>query len=99
MRMVLKIVIKCSLAAFSVTLMLLALVYTGQARDAREAAPRFIGQGAPDVSYLQDYTSTRQEMVFGFLREHFPQLKLPEAPAEPVPPSSLKALETRTRRD
>lgn len=97
--MIVKILIKSCLAAASFTLMLLALVYTTQARDAREAAPRFIGQDQPDVPFLEDYSATRQEMLLGFLREHFPQLALPEPEQDPVAPSSLQALKARTQRN
>ena len=94
--MFLKIILRCCLAAASFTLMLVALVFTTQARDARQSAPQLIGQERQEVSFLQEFTTTRQEMVFSFLREQFPQLDLPEAEPDPL---SLQALRARTERN
>lgn len=88
--------IKGFTTAFSLTLMLLAIVYTEQTRMAREAAPKRIGEERVQVDFLVEYTQTRQELLLGFLREKFPDLKLPEPEATPVNSLSLQALQDRT---
>jgi len=82
--------------AFSLTLMLLAIVYTEQTRVARNEAPKRIGEERVQEDFLVEYAATRQELLIGFLREKFPNLNLPEAAAEPVNSLSLQALQDRT---
>ena len=88
--------IKGFTTAFSLTLMLLAIVYTEQTRTDREAAPKRIGETRVQEDFLVEYTQTRQEILLGFLREKFPDLNLPEPEAEPVNSLSLEALRNRT---
>jgi hypothetical protein len=63
--------------AFSLTLMLLAIVYTEQTRMARDNAPKRIGEERVQTDFLVEYAETRQELLLGFLREKFPNLDLP----------------------
>lgn len=88
--------LKSFATAFSLTLMLLAIVYTEQTRSAREDTPRRIGEDFVQDDFLVDYAETRQELLMGFLRDKFPSLNLPEPEAEPVNSLSLKALQNRT---
>lgn len=81
--------------AFSLTLMLLAIVYTEQTRVAREAAPKRIGEQRIQEDFLVEYAETRQELLMGFLRENVPSLNLPEPEAKPVNSLSLEALRNR----
>ncbi|MEP5758177.1 MAG: hypothetical protein ABJ327_02475 [Litoreibacter sp.] len=66
------------ITAFSLTLMLLTIVYTEQIRIAREKAPKRIGEETVQIDFLTEYAHTRQELLIGFLRERFPELDLPE---------------------
>ena len=77
--------------------MLLAIVYTIQVRDAREAAPKRIGEVQTETPFLVDYGRSRQEMLIGFLSKNFPSLNLPEPEAPPVNSLSLKALQERNQ--
>jgi hypothetical protein len=81
--------------AFSLTLMLLAIVYTEQTRTTREAAPTRIGETRVQDDFLVEYAEMRQELLMGFLREKFPSLDLPEPEAAPVNSLSLEALHQR----
>ena len=81
--------------AFSLTLMLLAIVYTEQTRTTRDATPTRIGERVAHDDFLVEYAEMRQELLMGFLREKFPSLDLPEPEAEPVNSLSLEALQTR----
>jgi hypothetical protein len=92
----LRIILKSVLATLSLTLMLLAVVYTAQSREQRENAPKRIGETRTQAPFLVDYAATRQQLLMGYLRETFPALNLPEAEAPPEDPLSLKALHART---
>lgn len=91
--------IKGFTTAFSLTLMLLAIVYTEQTRVDRNSAPKRIGEERVQEDFLIEYAETRQELIVGFLRENFPSLDLPEAEAEPVNSLSLEALRNRASTD
>lgn len=88
-------IFKGTATAFSLTLMLLAIVYTEQSRVARDTAPTRIGETYVAAPFLKDYADTRQELIIGFLRERFPALGLPEPEAGPVNSLSLEALHAR----
>ncbi len=94
-----KTIFKSLLAAVSVTLMLLAVVYTAQTRDARAHTPRQIGETRAEEPFLVEYAQTRKELMMGFVRERFPSLNLPEPEAEPEGELSLKALHSRAYQD
>jgi hypothetical protein len=95
----LKTILKSLLATVSVTLMLLALVYTAQSRDARAHTPTQIGETRAEQPFLVEYAETRSELLMGFVREKFPNLNLPEPEAEAEGQLSLKALHTRAMTD
>ncbi len=76
-------------------MMMLAAVYTVQSRDAKSSEPRWIGDSYEEKPFLLEYAATRQELLMGVLREHFPELNLPQPEAEPVNPLSLQALKSR----
>ncbi len=97
MYQVIRILFKCAIATFSITMMLLALSYTVQSRETREKTPTQIGQGTTEKPFLVEFTETRQELIIGYLRETFPTLHLPEPKAEPVNPLGLQALQERAR--
>ncbi|MEM9583511.1 MAG: hypothetical protein AAGA08_10390 [Pseudomonadota bacterium] len=88
-------IFKSILAALSLTMMMLAAVYTVQARDAKSAEPRWIGDSYEEKPFLLDYAETRKELLMALLRERFPSLNLPEPEAEPINPLSLEALKSR----
>ncbi len=92
-------IIKSILATVSVMLMLLAVVYTAQSRDARAHTPRQIGETRSEQPFLIEYAETRKELLMSFVRERFPDLGLPEPEAEPENKLSLKALHTRAMTD
>lgn len=91
-----RIIFKSVLATISVTLMLLAVVYTVQSREQRANAPKRIGETRTQQPFLVEYASTRKELLMGYLRQTFPDLNLPEAEAPPEDTLSLKALHERT---
>ena len=91
-----RILLKCVIATFSVTMMLLAWSYTIQAREARDATPTQIGAEKVEKPFLVEFTETRQELILGYMRETFPDLHLPEPEAPPPNPLSLQALQQRT---
>jgi len=97
--LMLKVIIKSILATISVVLMMLALVYTAQSRDARAHTPKQIGETRTEQPFLVEYAETRSEMLMGFVRERFPDLNLPEPEAEAENKLSLKALHTRAMND
>jgi len=94
-----KTIIKSLLATVSVMLMLTALVYTAQLREARAHTPHQIGATPSEPSFFVEYAATRKELLMGLLRERFPSLQLPEPEAEPENGLSLKALHTRAMQD
>ncbi len=89
-------IFKSILKALSLTMMMLAAVYTIQSRNANASAPKQIGEERAEAPFLVDYAETRKELLMGFLREKFPELNLPEPKAPPENPLSLKALQQRT---
>ena len=89
-------IVKSVLMAFSLTLAMLSVVYTIQARDMRASAPIRIGEARAETPFLVDYAQTRSELLMEALRDRFPQLGLPEPEPEPVNPLSLQALRDRT---
>ncbi|MEM7471232.1 MAG: hypothetical protein AAF340_07760 [Pseudomonadota bacterium] len=92
--------IKSFLTAISLTMLMLTVVYTVQARDERAAKPTQIGQRVADRPFLVDFIETRQELLLGYFRTRYPQLALPDpTAAEPENPLSLKALHQRAYND
>jgi len=94
-----KAIAKSILATFSVVLMMLALVYTAQSRQARAQTPKQIGETRQEQPFLIEYAEARSELLMSFIRERFPSLNLPEPEAEPESELSLKALHTRAMND
>jgi len=94
-----KTIIKSLLTTASVMLMLMAVVYTAQSRDARAHTPHQIGASPAEPSFFVEYAKTRSELMLGALRERFPALGLPEPEAEPENTLSLKSLHTRAMQD
>ena len=88
--------LKSITTAFSLTMMLLGVVYTEQSRAEREAAPKRIGEERVQEDFLLEYAETRKELLMGLLRNKFPSLDVPEAEAKPIRSLSLQALRERT---
>ncbi len=89
---------RCLTVACSMTLMMVATVYTMQQRETRASAPIRIGEERAAQPFLVDYAQTRSRIMVEFLREKFPDLGLPEPVVADEPGSSvsLEALRART---
>ncbi len=91
-----RILIKVAFCTASISMLLIVLGYTVDARNDRAGTPSRIGDARVDKPFLVEFTEIRQEMLMGYLRDTFPDLQLPEPQAPPPNPLSLQSLKERT---